>query len=457
MTIGLAMALLPILATAQPEGGQSMLKPVESVYVDEVWSGASAAFSFVTRGDRQYVAYYAADRRLTVAVRSLGTPSLGRDLKSRPNEGQWTYHKLDETAGWDSHNYIAMALDSQGHIHLSGNMHGIPLRYYRTTKPEDITSLARVESMTGDNEQRVTYPKFFTGPKGEFLFSYRDGGSGNGSEIVNAYDVATRKWKRYIPTVLFDGQGEMNAYFTGPVRDRNGAFHYAWVWRDTPDCATNHDVSYARSSNLLDFARSDGSPVRLPMTLGNAEVIDPVPVKSGLLNNVTLSCDSHDKPMITYHKFDQNGLTQVYIARREDSGWRIYRTTEWKDRWEFSGGGSISSMISFEPPRVWETGKLCQVYTNKFQGDHRQVRFLDEATLRPVGEPVRLFPADFETPSVKAATEWQVNIRGADISTVKRDGHGWVLRWESASPNRDQARETVPPPSRLEVVMLAIR
>ena len=122
---------------------------------------------------------------------------------------------------------------------------------------------------------------------------------------------------------------------------------------------------------------------------------------------------------------------------------------------QFGGGGSIDSMISFEPPRVWEPGELCQVYTNKFQAGHRQVRFLDESTLRPVGEPVRLYPADFETPSVKAATQWQVNIRGADISTVKRDGKGWVLRWESASPNRDQARDVIPQPSRLEVVVLA--
>lgn len=32
-----------------------------------------------------------------------------------------------------------------------------------------------------------------TGPNNEFIYHYRDGGSGNGNEIYNVYDVKNRR------------------------------------------------------------------------------------------------------------------------------------------------------------------------------------------------------------------------------------------------------------------------
>ena len=440
MMIESALVVMAVVASAQPAGSAALLEPVKTVFVDSVWSGSPVGFAHAIRNGKQYVAYYDSERRMTVACRSL-------------NSEKWTYRKLEDVVGWDSHNYVTFAFDSEGYIHLSGNMHCVPLRYYRTTKPEDITAFVRVESMTGDRENRCTYPRFSTGPKGEMLFSYRDGGSGNGSEIVNSYDVKARKWHRYIQKPLFDGEGDMNAYYTGPARDKSGMYHFAWVWRDTPDCATNHDVSHTSSSAYdSGFRKSDGTPIELPLTIHNTDVIDPVPVKSGLLNNVRLSFDSKDRVMITYHKFDEKGLTQVYTARREESGWRIYRTTDWKDRWEFSGGGSIATMMSIDAPVVWGDGKLCQTFVNKYHAGYRQVRFLDEQTLRPVGETVRLLPEGYDVPSAKHTSDWQVNLAGVNAAAAKRGGSVWALRWESAGPNRDKPREAVPPASRLEVV-----
>lgn len=439
------VAILLTASAFQPLEQRPLLEPTRRVMVDQVWSGASAPFCLVTRGSNQYVAYYAADRKMTIACRNLDSE-------------KWTYQKLDSTAGWDSHNYITFAFDSKGYIHLSGNMHCCPLLYYRSTKPEDITTLERVKSMVGDREQRATYPKFSTGPDGQLLFSYRDGASGDGSEIVNAYDVSTRTWKRYVDTQLFDGQGKMNAYYSGPIRDSKGVYHIAWVWRDTPDCSTNHDLSYARSTSYRDgFSKSDGTPVQLPLTIANTEIVDPIPVESGLLNATSISLDSRDRPMITYHKYDAEGLTQAYIARREPSGWRIYNTTDWKDRWEFNGGGSIANKITLTGPVPWESGKLCQIFVNKFQGPYWRVRFLDEATLQPVGQPQRLLPEEFETPTAKHTPDWQVNTRGLSMPAIKTTGSCWVLRWESAGPNRDRPRDTVPPATKLEVVELRAR
>jgi len=436
------VAVVCLIAFGQmAEGAEKVFLAVKrSIFVDNVWSGCPAGYALTTRNSRQYVAYYDADRRMTIACRSL-------DSKT------WQFKKLDDHVGWDAHNYVTLAFDPEGYIHVSGNMHCVPLRYYRSTKPEDIDSIVGVHRMTGELESRATYPRFFTGPAGEFLFTYRDGGSGNGNNIVNVYDLKTRTWKRYSDKPVFDGEGERNAYQVGPARDKNGIYHLTWVWRDTPDCATNHDVSYAQSPDLNHWTKSDGTPVPLPLTLENSEIIDRVQVGEGLMNSERLSFDAQGRPMVSYIKFDPKGKTQIYTMRLEERGWKRYQTTDWADRWDFSGGGTIDGMIGFSGPSAWdETGKLYQTFTNRFVAPHSQIRFLDPATLQQIGETMRIYPASLDTPS--QGEEWQVNIGGVSVEAIRRGESCLAIRWETLRSNRDQPREQFPPPSKLEIVEL---
>ncbi|MFP5209791.1 MAG: BNR-4 repeat-containing protein, partial [Acidobacteriota bacterium] len=126
-------------------GNADLRAGVREIDVAPVWAGHPTGFALLTHGDQQYVAYYAADRRMTVAQRTLG-------------EKQWHYTVLPSTIGWDSHNYVTMSLDRDGYLHVSGNMHVAPLVYFRSTRPGDASSLVRVPAMTGKNETRVTYP-----------------------------------------------------------------------------------------------------------------------------------------------------------------------------------------------------------------------------------------------------------------------------------------------------------
>ncbi len=130
---------------------------------------------------------------MTVAMRRLG-------------DEEWEYEKLDSDLKWDSHNYVTMAIDSEGHLHLSGNMHCVPLIYFRTTRPWEIGSFERVGNMVGAEEKRCTYPKFFEGGGGELIFTYRDGRSGNGNQIYNVYDVEKKQWRRLLDEPLTDGK-----------------------------------------------------------------------------------------------------------------------------------------------------------------------------------------------------------------------------------------------------------
>ena len=101
--------------------------------------------------------------------------------------------------------------------------------------------------MTGKNEDRVTYPEFYSLPNGDLLFTYRDGVSGGGNLVLNRYDLKQKQWTR-LQDKLIDGEGERNAYSQMAV-DAKGTIHLSCVWRETPDVATNHDMCYARSTN----------------------------------------------------------------------------------------------------------------------------------------------------------------------------------------------------------------
>ncbi|CAN5914207.1 hypothetical protein BH24BAC1_BH24BAC1_25030 [soil metagenome] len=416
-------------------------KVEEELEVAKVWPGHPVGFSLLTSPPHQYVAYYDEDRRMTVAHRRLG-------------EQQWTYQVLPERVGWDSHNYIAMALDAQGHLHVSGNLHGDPLKYFYAATPHDIRSLRRMPAMIGKEESRVTYPQFFSGPAGELVFTYRDGSSGSGNQIYNTYDPARKTWQRLLDTPLTDGEGKMNAYLRGPLAGPDGYYHLVWVWRDTPDAATNHDLSYARSKDLIHWEKSHGTPLSLPITIATAEIIDPVPAGGGMINgNTQIGFDSQNRPIITYHKFDEQGNTQIYNARREKNGWSIIPATDWTHRWEFGGNGSIEAEVGVRPVKVNEKGQLTMAYTSKGAGDGLLV--LAPSTLKPLQRlPFpQTVPAGFRTPT-GSFPGLQVNLQ-EDTGSAPDQNARYVLRWETLGRNRDRPREgPLPEPGLLRVYKL---
>lgn len=430
-SVALALCLATV-SLAQSDTAPPPEKVEQVLDVSPVWAGHPVGFALLTHGDHQFVAFYDEQRRMTVGQRRLG-------------EDRWRLVRLPEAVGWDSHNYITMAADDAGTLHLSGNMHVVPLVYFRTTKPLDATTFERVKSMVGRDEDRTTYPRFLRGPGNALLFTYRIGSSGNGDQIYNVYDGKTRTWKRLLDRPLTDGQGERNAYLDLPRRGPDGRFHLVWVWRETPDASSNHDPSYARSTDLIHWERSDGSPLPLPITLKTGEIVDPVPEKGGVINgNVHVGFDTKRRPIVSYHKYDRNGKTQIYNARREGSGWKIYQTSDWDYRWDFGGGGSLPFEVRVGAVQAGADGKLTQSYGHDKYGSGTWI--LDEATLKPVGKlPERAaYPPEISGVTSKLPG-MRVNWAG-DLGASGEPGVRWVLRWETLGPNRDRPREGAPPP-----------
>lgn len=91
-----------------------------------------------------------------------------------------------------------MGFDKEGHIHVSGNMHADPIAYFKSEKKYDIQSVKEVITMTDENENRRTYPKFFHDKNDNLFYSYRTGGSRSRNVWVNRYDTDKEKWGFYL-------------------------------------------------------------------------------------------------------------------------------------------------------------------------------------------------------------------------------------------------------------------
>ncbi len=412
----------------------------EIVDLAPVWSGHPVGFCLQTRGEQQYVAFYDASRRMTVAQRMLG-------------HAEWTQVHLPEQLHWDSHNSVTMAFDAAGCIHLSGNMHCTPLVYFKTREPGDIRTFERITALVGNLEDQCTYPKFMNGPRGELLFEYRHGSSGNGINLYTVYEPETQSWRRLLDEPLLDGQGKMNAYANGPKLGPDGWYHLVWVWRDTPDCSTNHDLSYARSRDLIQWETSQGAALTLPITIDNGEIVDPVPPGGGIINgNTHVGFDQLDRVILSYHKYDEAGNTQIYNARLEEGVWKFYQASDWTQRWDFSGNGAISFDVGVSGVSVVD-GALMQSFRFAENGG---LWVLDPATLTPVEKAQRkpwgsvVAPPEARAPESDfpgMRVQWRLDSVGAS------DGEDWhMLRWETLGPNRDRPRDKPwPAPSFLRV------
>lgn len=439
MNTRIRTAIAVSLALAAPALAQAPTPPApasapEITAIDRVWAGQSSRFALSVTAARIFVAYYDANRQLTVA--------------SRPRQSNdWVYQKLDSWVGWDSHNYIAMAIDDAGQLHVAANMHRDPLVYYRSRIAGDVRTLVRETVMADAKlERSMTYPIFLRGADGQLVFKYRDGGSGNGNEIYSIYDTAKQTWRHLLATPLTDGEGQRNAYFVGPVLGPDKLFHIAWVWRETPMAETNHDLSYAQSRDLVHWQRSDGTPLKLPITLKSAEIVDPVPVEAGMINNNTvIGFDPAGATMITFHKFDPAGNTQIYVARREAKLWRIVQVSDWRGfRWDFRGGGSLDSRL-FVAGAVPVGKDRIRVSVIR---DAKPIDFLlDAATLQRISETPGNLLAERLAPSIPVPP-------GMALNTVEDPtGSGIALAWPTLPPHRDLPSRDIPDPTVLRLIM----
>lgn len=434
-----------------------------SSVIGKAWAGHLVGFDYLLHEGRHFVAFYDEERRLSVAARrekdpeweKVQLPGIARNSPSIASAYQGVEPRSD-IVPWDSHNGVIMAIDGHGHLHLSGNMHVDPLVYFRTTRPLDIRSFERLDRMTGQEEDRCTYPNFLRGADGRLIFRYRSGRSGDGADYYNLYDPGSGMWSRLLDRPLLDGLGRMNAYAGLPQKGPDDLFHMIWVWRDTSDCATNHDLSYMRSPDLVHWTNAAGEPLELPVVLESKAVVDPVPPGGGLLNGRQwLGFDQEKRPIVSYTKYDASGKTQAYCARFENGSWISRQISVWDYRWEFGGRGSLpnSGEIQLEPVSLDGDGTLLLPYQHVKRGRGVwRLRPDDLAVIETLpGKshwPDELTRAESEYPGIQVQI---LPARDLDNRPVPR----YVVRWETLGRNRDKPRTEWPPPGELRCYCLA--
>ncbi|MCG6189736.1 BNR repeat-containing protein [Maribellus maritimus] len=439
----LAFALISLVVISQTdrngividESGET--ESIEQIIeIDKVWAGHPVGFCLYTNGSRQYIAYYNAERRTVVGQRKLTDKKF--ELYVLPATSRETAGGTSTVLGWDSHNSLTLGIDKEGYIHLSGNMHVNPITYFRSEKPNDISTLQQVFEMVGREEKRCTYPHFMLTKEGELLFHYRDGGSGNGNEIYNIYNCESKTWKRLLDTPLTDGQGLMNAYQTQPTVMKDGWYHVYWVWRDTPDCSTNHDLSYMKSPDLKNWYNAYGEQIKMPATLDQKSlIVDPIPVQGGIINLAAKLClDDENRPVFVYHKYDEDGNLQFYSAHLVNKKWIYKQITNWDYRWEFSGNGSINSEVRLKGLKKRDDGY--------YEVDFWHIKYGNGTILlndrfENIGKVLK--PEPFYT-----QLEIEGNFPGLQIQTTGDIGDPsedvrYMMKWETLDRNRDRPRD----------------
>ncbi len=305
--------------------------------------------SVVTFNGTQFASFYDSTGYVVLAKRQIGTDT-------------WETNKTQYTGNIDdAHCSISIGVDGDGYLHMAWNHHNNSMNYCISNDPGSIVMGEKI-TMLGTLEDDVTYPEFFKMPNGDLLFMYRYGVSGRGNLVVNKYITAEKRWER-LHDVLIDGQNVRNAYWQSFV-DRQGTIHVSWVWRETWNVATNHDMCYAKSEDGgLTWKKSNGDKYTLPITAATSEYICPIPQNSELINQTSMYADSYGHPYIaSYWTPAGSSVPQYHLIYHNGEAWNTKQISARQTSFSLSGGGTKKIPISRPQIVVDDSGDTPVVY-----------------------------------------------------------------------------------------------
>lgn len=339
----------------------------------------------------------------------------------------------------DAHRSISIITDGEGYLHIAWDHHNSRLRYCRSVAPFSLVTGPEL-SMTGIQEEAVTYPEFYRLPDGNLVFLYRDGRSGSGNLVINRYDVKQQRWIQ-LHRNLINGENKRNAYWQACTDDK-GNLHVSWVWRESPDVASNHDICYAFSPDGgTNWQKSTGKIYQLPITENEAEKAAVVPQKSELINQTSMSAYNSGSPVIATYWRGKNGVPQYKLIMLKNHRWVIsdlgFRHTDFS----LSGGGTKKIPVSRPQLIVWESsGKK---YAGLLFRDNERNNLVSIA----IGIPGKKWSWQIGDLSSGSVGEWEPLI---DPELWKRNG--WLDIFVQPVIQADQEGVVNNPPSMIQVL-----
>ena len=199
-------------------------------------------------------------------------------------------------------------------------------------------------------------------PNGDLIFMFRDGQSGKGNLVMNRYTLKSKTWTQ-IQSNLIDGENSRNAYWQAFV-DHKGVIHISWVWRETWDVSTNHDLCYARSTDGgKTWINSSNQPYKLPITASSAEYACKIPQNSELINQTSMTADSKGNPYVaTYWREQGSDIPQYHVVFFDGKKWNSINLNFRKTAFSLKGGGTKSIPISRPQIVAYLKGKQVNLY-----------------------------------------------------------------------------------------------
>lgn len=357
-----------------PPAPPALDAPVE---IDKVWAGARVDFAAAKNQTRYVIGYYDQERWLTIARVNASSRELQRDRLP------------DRFDGWDSHNSVALAFDSNNLLHVAANMHASKLNYFRSPAPDKPPVRA---SMTGRDDALVTYPQFLKSADGSLLFIYRAGRSGDGTWKVNRWDGRT--WTATVKEPFLASRGfdrNVSAYPSRFTVSPDGYIHLAIVWRLTTDAATNVEISYAKTKDFVSWFDQTGRNLKAPLAPETTERVLHTGSNAGLLNNAKVSVDARGRPAIVFTRFDSQGRNTVELLVGENGSWRNVLVATAERNSPVRGTGSLPNTVA-----------IAEVDFSRRDRPVLYYRFPGQTGTRAVLDPADLKPACIEKPAPDA-------------------------------------------------------
>lgn len=361
--LGLA-ALLPatFAAPAHADPAEPTAVPIGSQTLDEdaiffvsydgiVNNNSFQQSGILTYGGHQYAAWWTDTRHPVLARRAL-------DSGNGNQAGAWETIQLDhQLTQNDSHNTISLGVSaSDGRLHVGMDTHNNPIFYTRSAAglldgdaEWSANSFEPIQrDLAGLGIGSMTYPRFVPTPDGDLQFSYRTGGSGDGTQELAEYSDG--EWSHVgawsSPEGEYHANGAVsdsrNMYLHGIGYDAGGRLHASFTWRETaaggdilchPGGLSNHDTGYVYSDDAGrswhtddgELAAVTGTDQRVAVDTPS-HVVDPLPLNYALMNQESQAVDSAGNPhvMISYRPGRFGHCSTDFVQDRRDNGYAFH-------------------------------------------------------------------------------------------------------------------------------------
>jgi len=283
---------------------------------------AQAPFLLSADGSSRATGYAEANKIVTVGEKThvawLDSPSEGFRVRIRTLDrgtGGWSpVHTVGE--GYDNHGGPALAVDSEGHLHIAYYPHHHPMRYRRSLRPNDASEWGDEEAV-GENG---TYPTLVCTQDDTLILTFRVR-RGDAPWLVERYTKPKDgAWQG--PHALLEAETPGYAHFMEALAwgPDHKTLHLACRLYDG-NPGRGHTIGYLQSRDEgATWTRWDGAEVALTATAGSVDVVAQSRTGPGHgLRAGALAVSPEGRPYILCSDYER---LESWLAFPEGGAWR---------------------------------------------------------------------------------------------------------------------------------------